>query len=258
MATSTSPDVRLPRWVAWTQVVLFLAVIFAPAVDHCLRSDDDRGPGPELRRQAPRPQRPRSLTELLAFPAGYEAYWRDTFGLRDVLLRWHSALKVLLFGVAPDVSHVIGEHGWIFNDNNSLIDNWRGVIPLRKEELQAWQDRLERRRAAVASVGAHHLFAIAPDKPQIYPQYVPKQLNKVAPARMDQLSEWLRAHSQVDWFDVRPALVAERANDRPGDYVYFPLGTHWEMRGAIATYNAIADHLHPVLPGLRRYSIEDF
>src|SRR5262249_37004292 len=93
---------------------------------------------------------------------------------------------------------------------------------------------------------------------QIYPEYVPKQLNKVAPARMDQLSEWLRAHSQVDWFDVRPALVAERANDRPGDYVYFPLGTHWEMRGAIATYNAIADHLHPVLPGPRRYSLEDF
>lgn len=248
---------RAPRLVDQLTVALFAVFLVAPSIDCLLRTDDVRGPGPELRQAAPRPAAPQSLADMASFPARYEAYWKDSFGLRDVLLRWHSAVKVLGFGVTPDANHVIGKELWIYNDNSRLIDAWRGAIPLSTGELESWRRRIERRRDAVAALGGHYLFAIAPDKPQIYPEYLPDRLNKVGPSRMDQLFEYLRAHSQADVLDLRPALIADRANDRPGDHVYFPLGTHWGKRGAIAGYHAIAAHLRPRVD-LRSYAPSDF
>jgi len=236
-------------------LVLFAAVLLAPAIDHLVRDDAARGPGPELRTPAPRPAFPTTTADLAKFPAAYEAYWKDSFGLRDQLLRWHSALKVFVFGVSPDTTHVIGKERWIFNDNHRIVDNWRGVIPFTDEELARWKQRIERRRDAVAALGAHYFFSIAPDKPGIYPDFMPDRIDKIGPARIDQLFAYLAKNSTADVLDIRPALIADRANDRPGDRVYFELGTHWQKRGAIVGYNAIAEHLQRRLPKLRTWPV---
>lgn len=235
----------------WLTVGLFGVTMLAPTVDCFVRSDEVRGPAPEMRAAAPRPEAPHRKAAVLTYPSRYEAYWKDSFGLRDVLLRWHSALKVFGFGESPDNTHVIGKERWIFNDNNRLIDNWRGVIPLSEGELGQWQQRIERRRAAVAKLGAHYLFSLAPDKPQIYPEYLPRRFNKVGPSRMDQLFEHMRRCSDADLLDLRPALRALRADDQPGDRVYYELGTHWQKRGALGGFNAMVAHLQPRFPGLR-------
>jgi alginate O-acetyltransferase complex protein AlgJ len=232
-------------------VLLFAAALAAPFVDRIVRSDDARGPEPERRLPTPAPAFPRTLATLLAFPREFEKYWNDSFGLRDVLLRWHSLLKVSWLGVSPDDRHVIGKDLWVYNQTSDIIDNWRGAIPFSATQLEAWRQRLERRRDAARAAGAHYLFAVVPDKPQIYPEYVPPRFAKIGPSRMDQLFEHMRAHSDVDVLDLRPALLAERANDDPDDFVYYPLGTHWQMRGAIAGFNAFVDHLRPRFPRLR-------
>jgi hypothetical protein len=239
-------------------VVLFVAALAAPAVDCLLRSDADRGPERENRTPAPRPETPRSFRDLMAWPAKYEAYWKDSFGLRDVLLRWHSIVKVLWLGVSPDPDHFIGKDLWIYNEISRIVDNWRGAIPLTAADLDNWQKRIERRRDAVAALGGHYLFCIVPDKPEIYPEYMPERFNKLGPSRLDQLMDHMREHSDADVFDIRPALRAERAHDAPGDYVYYELGSHWQRRGAIAGYNAIAAHLRPRFPNLQNRSPEDY
>ena len=231
-------------------IALFAVAVLAPTVDLFVRDDVARGPGPELRRPAPKPALPSDLRELIAFPRQYEAYWKDSFGLRDKLLRSHSAFKVLALGVSPDPLHVIGKERWIYNTNDHLIDSWRGARPLSDERLAAWVARLERRRRAVEELGAHYVFALAPDKPSIYPEYVPDRLNKFGPSAADQFYEYARAHSTVDVLDLRPALIAEKVNDAPGDYVYYRLGTHWQLRGAIAGYNAFVERLRPLFPSL--------
>jgi len=238
-------------------VVLFSAVVLAPTVDLFVRDDVARGPGPELRRPAPRPTPPRDLRGLLVYSRNYEAYWKDSFGLRDKLLRSHSAFKVLGLGVSPDPLHVIGKEGWIYNTNHHLIDSWRGARPLSAAQLAGWVGRLERRRRAVEELGAHYVFALAPDKPAIYPEYVPDRLNKIGPSTADQFYDYVREHSTVDVLDLRPALIAEKANDTPGDYVYYRLGTHWELRGAITGYNTFVEHLRPLFPQLPMLPLSD-
>ena len=51
----------------------------------------------------------------------------------------------------------------------------------------------------------------------------------------------MRAHSDADVIDVRPALVAERAHDAPGDYVYF-VHSYYEQPDDPATVAATSDY----------------
>src|SRR5262245_4296800 len=83
-------------------IVLFAGALLAPAVDQCLRRDGDRDTRKaELRTVAPRPALPTSVGELAGFAQRYESYFDDTFGLRDVLLRWNSVEKWLALGLSP-------------------------------------------------------------------------------------------------------------------------------------------------------------
>jgi hypothetical protein len=257
MTTHARASTQARRSADLVLIACFVALLLAPTVDLFVRDDDARGPGPELRRPAPRPELPQSGRDLLTFPRRYEAYWSDSFGLRDKLLRGHSALKVLALGVSPDPMHVVGKQGWIYNTNDQMIDVWRGALPFGPEQLESWRARLERRRSAVAAIGAHYLFVVVPDKPEIYPEFMPERFNKVGPSRLDQLYEHLRAHGSVDVLDLRPALLAEKQRDQPGDYVYFRLGTHWDLRGAIAGYNAFVGHLRPRFPTLPFLPLEE-
>lgn len=257
MTTTPSPN-GSPRWFDRLTVAFFCALLAAPTVDYFVRSDADRGPARELRNPAPRPGAPGTWSELLAFPSVYEAYWKDSFGLRDQWLRWHSILKVLVFGRSPDPTHVIGKDLWVFNDNFDIVANWRGVIPFDEKTLEEWRARIERRRAAVESLGGHYLFCLVPDKPHIYPEKMPDRFNRVGPARMDQLYRYMAEHSKADVLDIREDLLSERRHDAPDDDTYYPLGTHWQKRGAIAGYNAMAAHLQSRFPKMKVHPREAF
>lgn len=219
----------------------FAFVLLAPTIDRFLRSDAQRAPTLELRPVAPPPTTPDGLLDLLALPRAFEAHWNDTFGLRDKFLRWHSIVKLFGLGVAPNAQQLIGKDGWIFLRSDSVIDTWRGVDPFTREELESWRQRIEARQRACAEIGARYLFVIAPDKPEIYPEYVPERFAKVGPSRIDQLYAYLAARSKVDFVDLRPCLIDAKGLDDPrtGDFVYYPRGAHWQTRGAIAALNVL-------------------
>ncbi len=223
----------------------FGLVLLAPTIDRFLRSDAQRAPTLELRPVARPPTTPHRLLDLLAFPRSFEAHWNDTFGLRDKFLRWHSIVKLFGLSVAPSSRYLIGKDGWIFLRSDSVIDTWRGVDPFTTDELESWRQRIESRQRACAEIGARYLFVIAPDKPEIYPEYVPKRFAKVGPSRIDQLYEYLATRSKVEFLDLRPCLIDAKKLDDPhkGDFVYYPRGAHWQTRGAIAAMNVLFLHL---------------
>src|SRR5262245_2252786 len=105
---STGPPIPARRIFDWLVAFAFAAALLAPSLDGMLRSDDLRGPAPELRAAAAKPASPQSAAEWLEWPLRYEAWWNDCFGLRDVLLRWHSIVRVFGFHVSPDEKHVLG------------------------------------------------------------------------------------------------------------------------------------------------------
>jgi hypothetical protein len=203
-----------------------------------------------MRNPAPPPPAPRTLEDWTTLPTRFTAWYDDHFGLRDLLLAGHSALKIFVFGTSPSSAVVIGKDGWIFPTAQQCLEIWRGVDPLSEPELEAWRRSLESRKNWLAARKIQFLFVLAPSKPDVYPEYLPANLKKVGPNRVEQLARYLEEHSDVRVLDLRSALLEEKRRDGKDDFTYFPLGTHWNQRGGWAGARAIVAALAEKLPAI--------
>lgn len=226
----------------------FVLALAAPSIDALVRSDEARGPAPEQRVAEPLPPLPHGVWTLAPFPPAYERHFNDTLGLRDRLLRWHSIVQMLGFGISSAPSMVVGQDRWLFLTEDKSIPVYRGLEPLTDSEISGWLARWEQRRDYLAQRGIGYLFVIAPNKETIYPERMPKRFNKVGPTRLDQIAARLATRPDLPVLDLRNALAAEKRSDAGDDFTYYPLGTHWNGRGHYAAYRAIAEALQPKFP----------
>lgn len=244
------PPTRARRALDALTIVVVLAALASSRVDELVRSDDARGPFPERRRAAPMPEVPRTLADVAAYPARFEAHYLDTFGLRDVLLRWNTIVEYFGLGLAPSKDLAAGKDGWIFYAGEWTFETLRGLRPIPPHEFQAWKSVLENRRDRFAAIGCRYVYVCCPNKETIYPERLPRTLERVGPTRVDELSAFLAKHSDVDFVDLRPVLRAAAALDAPDDTAYSPHGTHWTGRGAFEAARAIAAHLARSFPDI--------
>lgn len=232
-------------------VAVFAAAVAAPAIDMALRPAAARDSRRENRVPAPFPPAPRSFVEAAAWPQGFKAYFNDTFGLRDRLLGVRNT-ALLDLRVSPTPMLDVGPTGWIFYRGDMEFEMQRGSFHFPPSAIDAWVEALEDRRVRLATRGARFVFALAPDKEVIYPEFRPARWEPVGPTMGDLLLKELARRTQVDVLDLRPALWAAKAFDRPEveDYVYFPRGTHWTSRGACAANTVILERLRTWFPDL--------
>jgi hypothetical protein len=211
----------------------------------------------EFRRPAPWPDAPRGLDELREWPARFEAWYRDHFALRAPLIRAHNLAKMELFAVSPTSEIVLGPDHWMFTTRDRAVDVFRGADPFTEEELELWVEVLEDRRAWCAERGIEYVFAIAPNKETVYPERFPARFDVVGPTRREQLVEFVRARSDFPLLDLTGALRRAREDFAPRP-VYFPLGTHWNDRGALYAYLALLERVAELVPGVRARARDDF
>ncbi len=236
---------------------VFLAALAAPALDMALRPSVARDCRPENRAPAPCPSFPRTFAALTAWPRAFETHFGDTFGLRDHLLGARNTTLVDLH-VSPTPLLDVGPTGWIFFRGDSEFEMQRGTFQSGPSAIDAWVAALEERHVRLAARGARFLFALAPDKEVIYPEFRPEGWTPVGPSMGDVLLSELARRTQVDVLDLRPALRAAKAFDRPEveDYVYYPRGSHWTSRGACAANAVILDRLRTWYPSLSPFDCD--
>lgn len=226
-------------------ITLFLAFLWLPLADTLLALD----PVPSLNENRPlveRPRAPASAAELARIPARFEDYFDDHFGFRSALLRAHAWISVRGFGLSSSSLVAIGKEGWLYMATEEL-ESHKADRPFRTEDLLAWQDTLEARRDWLALRDCRYLVVIAPDKSTIYPEFVPDQARRIGQrSRLDQLVAHMRAHSDVALLDLRPALLAAKAEEP----VYFRTDTHWNGSGAFVAYREILAALGRWFPQL--------
>jgi hypothetical protein len=232
-------------------VAAFAVGLLAPTVDLLVRPVEARSAVRENRNPAPFPVRVTGFMTLSKFPAAFEAWFTDRFGLRDKLLRGHQFLRHFVFHTEATPTLIEGKQGWLYFGSESSVPVMRGLMPFTQADLESWKADIESRRDWLRAHGVEYVFAIAPNKQTIYPELVPDVLAQLGPTRLDQLAAYMRANSDVRFVDMRPALIAEKQHDQGDDAVYYPLGSHWTWRGGWVGWNEIARSIADKWPALK-------
>jgi hypothetical protein len=227
---------------------VFLVGIALPVGGRFLDEGADTSTLPERRAPAPPPTLDRGL---LRIPREFDAWLNDSFGFRRYLIRWHNIVKLFGFQVEPTDRLLLGRDRWLFTTGNVVLDAYRGAFQLTEHELELWRRMLEDRHDWLAKRGIEYVFLVAPDKPDVYPEQLPRAYVRGATTPLDQLLAHMEARSEVRVLDVREPLRAAKADDRADDYLYYPHGTHWSERGALVGYREI---LATIAPGMQRWS----
>jgi alginate O-acetyltransferase complex protein AlgJ len=215
----------------------------------------------EKRKLAPLPSWQWKRATIKQFPAQFQAFFQDHFGLRGNLVQLHARVE---YGIRS-ASHpkvIVGKQDWLFyinpQDGNSLED-YRHNDPLTAAELQKWKQALEARYAFLKQRGIDYLFIVAPDKHTIYPEYYSDAISKLGDqSRLDQLMAHMQG-SPVPILDLRQPLLQYKAQNS-GSLLYFKGDTHWNTFGAAIAHTSIIQRLSSKYPKLQpiRHRPTDF
>ncbi len=148
-----------------------------------------------------------------------------------------------------------GKDGWLFYRGGTSIQEYQRTDQFAPGDLKAFQQDLDRLKAALATDGRSLVLVIAPNKDTIYPQYMPDQLPVIGSvSRTDQFMAYMGANSQTPIVDLRRPLRQARTSQQ----VYYRTDSHWNDLGAYYAYAAIMDQLSRDDPGLTPHPLSDF
>ena len=234
-------------------VLLFLLAVFAP-LSATLATLSHREADDPKRELAPWPDAPATLEDAGLWPTRFRQWFADHYAFRRELIRAHGALLLEGVGVSPSRAVLVGKDGWWFYADDDALEDMVSAAPMAEPALARWSETLEANRAWLASRGIPYLFVLAPDKHAVYPEFLPDTVRVLNASRMDQLAARLREHPSLDVLNLRPVLWARKVTER----VYHRTDTHWNGRGALVAWLAIADWMQRVHPTFHAPTRDDY
>ncbi len=246
-ARTTEPaHVWLPAWAQWLLLATSAVAILLPAAD--MRWHLDTTPPPEENRKlADWPPLRLELGALQKWPAQYETWVRDRFGYRSTLIGWHSQLMLDVLGISPRADVVLGKDGWLFLGTNKSIDAYRCIFPYDAGGLAHEIAYTRERTAYLSGLGIRYLNVWAPNKEEMYPEFLPLWIQKTrGPCRMDQLGAALHK-AGLSFLDLRASEQAAKAQA----LAYHKTDTHWNAVGAYFGYRSIVTELRQWFPEMK-------
>lgn len=171
------------------------------------------------------------------YPAEFDAWFSDSFGLRTQLVTAYSKLSGSIFGVSAEKDVIIGKDGWLYY--TPTVPDATGVRTLSDTEIRHIVYNMQMMQDYCASHGAKLIFAAAPNKASIYPEHLPaRYLQTGSQNNLDALHDAL-AQTDLTVCDWRNALRSSR-NDR---LLYHKTDTHWNGDGAMLGYQTLMQTL---------------
>jgi alginate O-acetyltransferase complex protein AlgJ len=185
-----------------------------------------------------------SRASLKDYPDAFMLWFEDHFAFRAPLVRWSAEVRFFVLDMSPSPVVLKGRGDWLYYADDGGVLDYAHATPMTHGEVGAWREALGRagdwlRRRKIA-----YVFMIAPDKPVIYPEYIPPTIRRLdQPSRTDQVFAGL-AGTGVAAVDVRPDLVRARTGERLYDFT----DTHWNDRGALVAYQRLIEAVRQQVP----------
>lgn len=123
---------------------------------------------------------------------------------------------------------VYGEDGWLFYYGDQSLDDYKGTNLPSDKELMEYANRLAKVDAYFKSQGKIFALVIAPNKEQIYSEYMPSGIvveNNIK--RIDKIYEYLTENTSAVISYSKDTLL-----DHKDEYVYYKTDTHWNEYGS--------------------------
>lgn len=251
--TTSTPDRRAvaESWrlhPAWERVLLavIVAILLAPGIG-TLSGFGGEGAAAERHDAAAAVDDGSAWARWLAWPRAAATSFEEHFAFRDALVEAQAVVRYFALGVSPQPEVIRGRDGWLYYADDNGLDDILNERRFTNEELEAWAATLQHTQDWLAARGVAYVFTIAPDKPQIYPEFLPGSLRpRPGETRAYQLIAHLYAHTTVHVADPSLRLRTAKAVDR----VYHRTDSHWNDLGAVvaarhlfATLDEVAPHL---------------
>ena len=215
---------RTVRGLDKPATLIFVLALLTPATVQLL-SDRVEISAAEKRTLEPMPALPGAGGEWSIFPGKLDRFLRDHFGLREPLATGWSLFKYAL-RYTPRVA--IGREGWLYYPQHWGPKYGAPSCGPLSAALLSFADRLERLAAYAAANGVPVVFALAPDKETLYPEYMPKVPGPSGHCDLSgELRVALQGKRRLKTVDLQAPLEAAKAKER----VYFKTDSHWNDVG---------------------------
>lgn len=195
------------------------------------------------------------IKNAVQFPEAYQKRFGDNFFQRGQMINWFNSFRLNVLHETVFTQVVVGKEGWLYYTGEQNLDSYQCSRPFTPEELNLAADNLLEIQQKLAERGIPFILAIAPNKESIYPEYLPKSVQKLGTTcPLDQLLETLESRGVHTVIDFRPVLL-EAKKTRP---VYFRTDTHWNLYGAYLANAEIVRAMQASFPELVIPTIEQY
>lgn len=215
-------------------IVLLLAACAVPGLSYLLGYEAQNLENRPLAREAKLVSRG-ALN--LDYPADFDAWWQDHFGLREEMV---TAFHALTMGTLTDTLNqkvVVGRGNYLFY--SETMNDYLGLARMSDEEIQKAAATLRLQQEYCAALGMRFAFMAAPNKNTVYPEYMPARYRPTGEESNRARLYRALAGAGVATVDLAAQLRAHKAEGA----LYFEQDTHWNERGALVGYRAIMEAL---------------
>lgn len=188
-------------------------------------------------------------------PSEIDDYVKDQAFSKDSLFSLYSRFK-LSIGDSPTQDVTLGKDGWLYLGSPysqkypDLIGLSNKTMP--KPKPDAYIQQKAGFKNYLSSQGIKYIFVIAPDKPTIYPEYLPERYQQYQRKRSlfsENVSNQLSKVLEESFIYLRDPLLNAKESFKPHQ-LYFRWDTHWNSIGAKVAEAFIATRIASMFPNL--------
>jgi len=252
------------RFLNGVFIAVFMAMLTLPLIFVDLASD--RVSVQENRMLAQRPKLIDIKNHPGTFVREFDAWYKDSTGFRERLLTLYndvisknSWLHSIQWYTKGSFTYLVGEQGhhYFAHTDGFLIPKFQGKQFLGDDRLTNMADKLEEVKTYLDKQGIPLIVMFCTDKESIYPEFYSKAIKRgPEPIQLDVITGYLQEHTDVNVFNIRQALFAEKNN-----YSLYNISsgdlTHYNEIGAFFAYRELMRHINIFFPEIISYETDD-
>lgn len=146
-------------------------------------------------------------------------------------------------GIGYSLKWFKGKEDWLFLGNayDNTIAKLKGALVPSKSEIISLRDKFTDIARTSAKYNTKVVLFIGPDKPTIYPEYLPEE---VKPNSIRYLDFYLKELNTIANLTVYDPTVILRSAKSPHNLLYWKSDTHWNQKGALVAFQGFTQLLN--------------